>query len=594
MLFGCQLHVVRIQLHRHAVGSLSILVIRIIPDLRHRDADVLVVHPREGDSSQVGVGIGRYRGSHFGSRAARRRGHPLTPCVSDCDDRLVKDIRAGDRLLTEIIGLTLIDPVEVGQSITPCLRRVVSRQGRLPGFVDEYNGRRCAIDVAVQHELGVRDLLASYADLFDCQLCRQDVVILEVICLIFRMILHRPLVGVDKFIGIFVNGDFEREQKRSRVVSPRLCTTRRPGFGYFIHEVPRSAAGVRTRYILASEPECTHFKQHFLAILRVRRESDAEVLVGDLLPTHDLEGHRCATRRHNMEREGPFHTGLREIRRDAVAVELELLGDLDRALRGHDLNQQHQTAKAVVAAYHPLSDTDDLARILNAAKGAHAEGAAIAITSQAIRRGLIMVRAGDIFSIPSRNRDVAAFAELQIIVLSGAPFLRGHQLKVVSVIFMAIGCRDILAALAIEPGLAVASGGDRLFQHDHSSPIWKIRTVLRDHDLVHSTHDRRNGLRGIGSDAEDGEAHVGEVGADRGIALGRIHFDNHGVRALALRTDETGRVKRQHAPRIGRIVADDRVARPRVVRLAVGVEYDRRVSPVRGVQLYIENRMRFI
>ena len=119
-----------------------------------------------------------------------------------------------------------------------------------------------------------------------------------------------------------------------------------------------------------------------------------------------------------MEPQFPLHTGLRERRRNAVAVEIQLLADLDRTFPRHDLDQHHQAAKAVVTSVHPLSDADDLGRVFKAAEFAQTEGTAILECWTTLRVGLIVVRACDIVILPSRYRDFAAGAKRQIIAVN--------------------------------------------------------------------------------------------------------------------------------------------------------------------------------
>ena len=259
----------------------------------------------------------------------------------------------------------------MGQSIAPSHRRVVSSQGRLPGFVSEHSGRRCAIDVAVQHELGARDLRASYTDLFDCQLCRQDVVILEVICLIFRMILHRPFVFIDLERAVcFIDTDIEGEQKCPRIVDPGVDGAR-PVLRDLIYECPWSGS------CQIPEPEGAHLNEHGISGMGSGIEVGLEVLIGFLRAVDYLVRHRSITRRLNMELEYAFGAGLREARIHAVAVVLQLLGDFDRACGRHDLHQHQKASEAVIACVHSLSDAVDLALVFQPAERRQAEGAAV-------------------------------------------------------------------------------------------------------------------------------------------------------------------------------------------------------------------------
>ena len=265
-----------VQLYRRRARPLAVLIVVVRPRLRHLQLRLLVVHPREGDSSQVGVGIGRYRGSHFGSRAARRRGHPLTPCVSDCDDRLVKDVRAGDRLLTEIIGLILIYPVEMDQSIAVGGRRVGSSQGNSPGCVGEYISRRRAIGILVQHELGVSDRRTRHVDLFDYQGGRQDIPVLEEVVRITRFTLHRPSrVSSLKGTIMFIYYDREVELQRSLIVDPRCHISGIIGrFLYdIIHELPFRAVAMAAIII---ETERAHVECDYISVFRFWRKTNGK------------------------------------------------------------------------------------------------------------------------------------------------------------------------------------------------------------------------------------------------------------------------------------------------------------------------------
>ena len=162
-----------------------------------------------------------------------------------------------------------------------------------------------------------------------------------------------------------------------------------------------------------------------------------------------------------MERDG---SRLREIRRDAVAVELQLLGDLDGAFSGHDLDQQHDAAEAVVAGFHALSDARYRIVTLQPGEGRQTEGEAVVELGTSVRHDLIEVRFGDIVELPARNIDVSALPKLQIDV-SGAAALRLFHLKVVYVGVALMG----LSALAIEPGLTIPSRNDRVLKINFGS-----------------------------------------------------------------------------------------------------------------------------
>ena len=165
-----------------------------------------------------------------------------------------------------------------------------------------------------------------------------------------------------------------------------------------------------------------------------------------------------------MERKGPVDAGVGKNIVHAATIIHQLLFNLDGAFSGHDLDQQHDAAEAVVAGFHALSDARYRIVTLQPGEGRQAEGEAVVEWVKSGRRSLIVVRFGDIVELPARNIDVSALPKLQIVV-SRSTALRLFHLKVVYVGVALMG----LSALAIEPGLTIPSRNDRVLKINFGS-----------------------------------------------------------------------------------------------------------------------------
>ena len=217
--------------------------------------------------------------------------------------------------------------------------------------------------------------------------------------------------------------------------------------------------------------------------MRARIKGDFEVLIGHFYASLNLERHRSTVYRLDVEREDPLRAGLGKPVVYAVAIVLKLLGDFDSAFCRHDLDEEHHASEAVVALRHLFPEADNLADALQATEGSQAKGAAIAVSHKTIRVRLVVVRTGNIFCIPTRNRNVASFAKLQISAVDGL------CLKVIPIVLGAACHSNVLATLAVEPGLAISARSDGFGKGDISAHVRKARAVLRNHDFVHNARD---------------------------------------------------------------------------------------------------------
>ena len=186
-----QLRTVGQELHRHARRTDAVLVLAVVPGLRHAHADRLVVGPRQRQDADL-VRVIELR-VH---RAAVRLPLFLRGVVADRHDRAVQDVGAGDGVLLQIVSLVLVQAVEGGDAVAPRRRGVGSRERSRHVRVNEYRGGRVAGRITVKHELRAADRAPRHVRLRDVQPDRHHILVGEVArTRIGRF--DRPGVGID-------------------------------------------------------------------------------------------------------------------------------------------------------------------------------------------------------------------------------------------------------------------------------------------------------------------------------------------------------------------------------------------------------------